>query len=248
MNRIPVGKTIAYAYGFTFGHLGTVIGLAWLPLLVGQAAVYSLYDLSNVAAVTPDQLRANPALALRGLGIGLLSYAIIQFFTAIVAVAMVRQALGLRSGNARIHLAAGHDEWRMFAGYVRYFFAMVGVVIISYVILAVLGIAGALATQAGPAVAGIVGIVMVVGVIAVYCAATLTLVRMGYLLSPSIVAEKGGGIKRSYDLTRGNFWRIAAVWVVTCLPLLALLGAAEYAVVAPHFDLDLPICRARPKR
>ena len=34
MNKLPVGKTISDAYGFTFSHLGTIIGLIWFPMVV----------------------------------------------------------------------------------------------------------------------------------------------------------------------------------------------------------------------
>jgi len=242
MNKIPVGQTIAYAYGFTFGHLGTVIGLSWLPLLAAQVLNYFLYDLAGTfAAGDPAAMRANPALMGRTIAVGLIGYLITMFFTAVVAVALVRQALGLRGGGAIVHMAAGHDEWRMFGGHLRYFFAMIGVFLISYFILFFIGLAGgflstALASQ--PAAVALIGILVAAGGIAIYCMAIFTLVRMGYLLSPSIVGEAGGGIKRSYELTKGNFWRIVGVWSVACLPLLLVLGAAEYALIAPHFDID----------
>ena len=34
MNKLPVGRTIADAYRFTFAHLGAIIGLIWLPLVL----------------------------------------------------------------------------------------------------------------------------------------------------------------------------------------------------------------------
>lgn len=240
MNKIPVGQTISFAYGFTFGRLGTVIGIAWLPLLIAQLALFSLYDLTDATAPTADQIRANPALALRGAGIGLLGYAILQIFNAIVAVGVTRHAFGQRSGTPHFfYLSVGLDEWRMFAGYVRYFFAMMGVFIITYVILVVLGFVMALAASGGPAAAGIAGIAVLVAAIAAYCAAILTLVRMGFLLTPSIVAERGGGIKRSYELTKGNFWRIVGVWAVTGAPLVLIFMIAEYAFIAPHINFDI---------
>ena len=239
VNKISVGQTISFAYGFTFGKLRTVIGIAWLPLLIAQVAVFSLYDLTDAGTPTAEQIRANPALGLRGAGIGLLGYAILQIFNAIVAVGMTRHAFGQRAVAPSFYLSVGIDEFRMFAGYVRYFFAMIGVFVITYVILLVLGLVMTFAAAGGPAAAGIVGIVVLIAAIAVYCAAILTLVRMGFLLTPSIVAERGGGIKRSYELTKGNFWRIVGVWAATGAPLVLLFAIAEYAIIAPHVDFAI---------
>src|SRR5215469_1315526 len=44
MSTIPVRKTIAYAYTFTFAHLGTVIGLTWVPVALGAVILALAYD------------------------------------------------------------------------------------------------------------------------------------------------------------------------------------------------------------
>ena len=38
MAKIPVAKTISYAYGFTFRNFLTVLGLAWFPLLISASS------------------------------------------------------------------------------------------------------------------------------------------------------------------------------------------------------------------
>src|SRR6185437_697887 len=40
MNKIPVGQTIRFAYAFTFGEIGTVIGLTWIPTLINAVATF----------------------------------------------------------------------------------------------------------------------------------------------------------------------------------------------------------------
>ena len=40
MRKIPVLRTIAEGYAFTFGHLGTIIGLIWLPMVIVAIAGY----------------------------------------------------------------------------------------------------------------------------------------------------------------------------------------------------------------
>jgi len=51
MTKIPVGKTIAYAYGFTFGHFLTVLGLAWVPL-VPSSSVFTAVAVTVVVPAT----------------------------------------------------------------------------------------------------------------------------------------------------------------------------------------------------
>jgi len=40
MNKIPVGETIRFAYAFTFGEIGTIIGLIWIPTLINAVATF----------------------------------------------------------------------------------------------------------------------------------------------------------------------------------------------------------------
>jgi hypothetical protein len=240
MNKIPVGKTVAYAYSFTFGHLGTVVGLTWLAMLLTIGLNYAGLELMNPAGMDEAAIRANPSLAFKGFGYFLITLIVAMFFQAVMAVALCRQALGLRTGGALIHLAAGRDEWRMFGGHLRYFFASLAVVIIFYIGLLIIGVVSGLliaAVQSSVAT-GIVGLAAIIAMIALGAAAIYTLVRMGFVLSPSIVAERGGGIKRSYDLTQGNFWRIVLVWLFVSLPLLLVFMAVQYALYWHVFDLD----------
>lgn len=239
MNKIPVGQTIAFSYRHIIGHLGTVAGIVWLPMLIAHAASYSLYDLSGLMSVSPEQMKVNPALALRGIGIGALSYLVMQMFSAIVAVAIIRRALDMRSETTGVYLAFGRDEMRMCAGYLRYFFAAVGVFIIVYVVLLLMNLGLRTLSALGPGALGLGGLVAMIGMVVLYSAAVLTLVRMGFLLSPSVLLEKGGGIKRSYELTKGNFWRIVGVWLAIGLPWLVLYVIVELAIVAPHVSFDI---------
>ena len=40
MNKLPVTQTVAESYRFTFGGLGTVIGLIWLPIVIPTVGGY----------------------------------------------------------------------------------------------------------------------------------------------------------------------------------------------------------------
>lgn len=243
--KIPVGDTINYAFSFTFGNLMTVIGVAWLPLGIAFAVLYGLFEygwssFSAVLSVDPN----NPQAAMSMMsqiftfyGLMLVAVIIYSFLSAIAAVGVTSHALGLKSGTTYVYFAAGSAEWRVFGGYIRYFFASIGIMII-------VGIGVALATYIGVMLAGsdgsnatLGGIVVTVLVLALYCLAILTLVRMGYLLVPSIIAEPGrGGLARSYHLTSGNFWRIFIVLLVAALPIWIVVGIIESFVLGEVFS------------
>jgi len=243
MNKIPVGKTIAYAYAFTFGHLGAVIGLTWVAAFVTAALNYVGVMAMNPSGIDEAMLRVNPALALHGFGYFLLCMIGMIFAGAVIAVALVRQALGLRTGGAVMHFAAGRDEWRMFGAHLRLIGAMFGIVIIFYIGALLVGLVGAaaitFAATQSKAAGGIVGFVVLAAVVALACVAIATLIRMGFLLSPTVVAERPGGIQRSYTLTKGNVWRIVGVWLAVSLPLFLLLFGLEYVLFWKDFHLDL---------
>lgn len=242
MNKIPVGKTIAYAYSFTFGNLGTIIGLTWLAMVLAIGVDYARTEYMDAAGMTDEAVQASASVALRAFGLLLLSYLFAAFMGAVIASALVRQALGLRTGGAAVHLAAGGTEWRVFAGHLRFLLALIVLAVISYVGVILIGLIVAMIARVvsgAPAAAGIVGLLGFLAMLVLEGAVIYTLVRMGYLLSPSIVAERPGGLKRSYDLTKGNFWRIALVWIVSGLPLLLVFLGVQYFLFWHAFDLDL---------
>jgi hypothetical protein len=44
MAKIPVRKTIAYAYGFTFGNLLMVLGLSWAAAMIAMIVSASAFE------------------------------------------------------------------------------------------------------------------------------------------------------------------------------------------------------------
>jgi hypothetical protein len=72
----------------------------------------------------------------------------------------------------------------------------------------------------------------------VFLYALVTILRVGFLLPPSIVAEEKGGLRRSYELTKGNVWRALAVLLALGLPLLLLMLGGEAAVLRAALGPD----------
>jgi hypothetical protein len=61
--------------------------------------------------------------------------------------------------------------------------------------------------------------------------ALATMLRVGFLLPAVVVAEEKGGLKRSHDLTAGNFWRVLVLAFVLVLPAVVLLVSGEMTVL-----------------
>jgi hypothetical protein len=237
MQKIPVGQTIAFAYHFLFARIGTIIGIAWLPAVVSSAVSYmiSTYAAMHRAEFEAGDPRATAAYML----ISLLGLVVTIFMASVVAVAITRQVLGEGSSGVVLYFAAGRSEWRMLAANVRYLLAVFAMIAFAATVTALAfllsGIPLGAPEQIQPSAATILA-----GLISwfVFLYALVTILRVGFLLPPSIVAEEKGGLRRSYELTKGNVWRALAVLLALGLPLLLLILGGEAAVLRAALGPD----------
>ena len=233
MGKIPVGTTIGYAYGFTFGHLGQIIAQIWLPMLVVTAGGYfgaaPYYERFSRAAAENNPAAIGQAFTL------LLLFAFVSLiFYAMIYVAVTRLALGETRPVNFIHFSLGVAEWRMCGAVLGLIFALF-VIAAAVVVLAaglVAGLIGGLAKGLGVGLAktaavGIGGAIMLI----VYAALIYIAVRLSFLVAPVTVAEERISLVRGWQLSRGNFWRMAAVLAATLLPVALLMVGLEYAIV-----------------
>lgn len=230
MLKIPVWRSVRYAYGFTFANLGTIIGLAWVPLVIfsvtGFFATTHYIDVMQgaLSEQNPGQIGA-AVLPMVGLAfVGMLCI-------AIVAVPVTRQALGLRTGGASIHFALGAAEWRVFGALIS--FALVMFAILMGLMLAV-GLAsmllGLVTTGSDGGIVLLASRLIVLGVV---CAFLFIAVRLSFLLVPVTVVEGKIDLSRSWALSRGNFWRIAGIYAATLVPLAIVGGILQALLVGP---------------
>lgn len=246
MNKLPVSETTRFAYGFTLGHLGTIIGLIWVPMVgiaILQFLPYGMGDANLTADQDPNALGA---AALRGIAFWLATL----LLYACVNVAVIRQALGLRSGTAIVHFTLGRAELRVWGASLLLmailFALMLGIILATLVV----GFAGG-ATGNKVVAGAIVGVVLIAGL----CVLLLSVVRLGFLLVPVTVAEGKISFERGWTLTQGNFWRIAGVlflvtlptFIVLCIASLSLMGRELHALalVAPHLTAQAIMERYR---
>jgi hypothetical protein len=233
MNKIPVGKTISYAYSFTFGHIGAIIGLIWLPLIL-MAVLRFLPHLAGSGMDSTDQ----SPLVQGSQAIGnLAASALTLLLYAVMYVAVTRQALGLRQGTASVHFALGMPEFRVFGA----------LLLVVMVMLAFLGtLAGAVAVlaqvagNAAPLAMLAIG-VAVAGALAFVYVST----RLWFLVVPVTVIEERINLGRGWTLTESNFWRAFAVILAVSLPIviISVIGSA----IIMGGDLAAPVPAATAK-
>jgi hypothetical protein len=221
MTKIPVGKTIAYAYAFTFGNFLTVLGLSWVPLVI----------MAGVAAIAlPAYFSGMQAMLTTGDASGVVSGAGLMFVLNIVGfagfimiyVAIARQALGMRSGPALYYFSLDAAFWRLLLAYLVNIVIVIG----GAILLAIMG--GILAVVFAP-LAVVIFFVGLPGLIYV-------LLRLSFLQPAIAVAEERGVVGRAWALGKGNFWRIFGILLGIMIPV-----AIVMVIVQMSFFSSLPI-------
>jgi hypothetical protein len=248
LNKIPVGKTIAFAYEFTFANIGTVIGLIWLPLVVYSVAnffatSYWVQGFQQFSSGDPSAL-GRPFLAL--LGFALLAIVII----AMIGASLTRQALGTKTTSAIINFNLGMTELNLFLSLLASFVVLLTIymvlILVRYGAAIGLSIAGAplkaalAARVSAPLLANSSlwvhrGLDVIVVIAFVYFAA-----RLCFMLTAVTVAEGHINLIRAWTLTRGNFLRICAIGLATVVPIAIVGFLGEIAILGPEsFALNL---------
>ena len=250
MSKIPVGQTIGRSYGFAFGDFLPLLGLLWLPLLLSGVAAYFVLlpmyqhmpDMLDAIARNPHGMRTfSPEMAATFRWSGLFNLFSIAIL-AVIAVGVTREALGLRKGPRFVYLSFGIDEILIIAGYLLILVLMIIGAIALIIVSGIVGVVGAAVFASGaaghPDPRSFIGpgiglglLIIVVEFVFVY-----VFVRLSYLMIPVTVAEHGFGVFRSWELTKGNFWRIFVISLAVLLPLVII----EFVAMSFAFGSSLP--------
>jgi hypothetical protein len=233
MNKIPVGQTVRFAYAFTFGEIGTVIGLIWIPTLIN--AVASFFALRAYYHTLADSLESGLPPSGAGVGLPFLLAFLAMLLVAMIGVSLTQQALGIRQGPAFAHIALGSTELRAFGGFFGLYLLFILFIAIVAIVLRIATAGSATAIQANPQLSGPAAAGIAVAAVLGICVVLYMVIRLSFLLVPSVVAGGEFGLTRSWQLTKGNFWRIVAVGVSTLLPIALIFGIAELAILGPSF-------------
>ena len=239
MNKIPVGRTISSAYAFTFGHVGAVIGLIWLPLLIYYVGRFFIVNYAQSIAAAGDPTSSGRAVLVL-IGFWFVSV----FFTAIIGVAVTRQVLTPKEGNILVYIGFGQAEFNYFLSLLAVFAVMLAVYIIIAIVAAIVGgIVGAFAAAAGGAAGADKGLLVAAVVVPVAALSLAALVYVGirlmFLVAPVTLTEGKVDLIRAWQLARGNFWRMLGIVLVTVGPIVIVAQLAFAAIVGPAYVIAL---------
>jgi hypothetical protein len=234
MNKLPVGQTVRSAYAFTFGEIGTIIGLIWIPTLIN--AIGSFFIFGAYGGVM-QQSSASGLPMMGGPYVGLMFLYFLAAFLliAMMAVAITKQVLGQRSGTPLAYFSLGSAEFRVFGGIFGLYLLFVLFIFAFAIVAVIIGVVGSGIVKQSAAAAPVAGAIAGLVAVAGFCAMIYIFVRLSFLFVPAAVVDGEFGLGRSWQLTRGNFWRILAVGLAVMLPLAVAQGVSEYFILGPDY-------------
>lgn len=223
MKKIPVGRTIAQAYGFAFRDFLRILGVTWLPMAILWVPGFFLQQRT---IAMQQQMNAGDMSTFHELWRILLPFYLFAFiFLFMQIIGIAKLALGIKKKPDWIYFSLGKPVWRL-----------IGNILLLMVAMFVCGLGAALggivigfltrllsnAAHSGP-VTIIAWIVAVVGMIALWCACFYAWIRLSFLLVPVVAAEEeGSALSRSWTLGLGNFWRMFVILLAVVGPFLIL--------------------------
>jgi hypothetical protein len=233
MQKIPVLHTVSQAYGFAFGRYFSTLSIVWLPWLGLIVLAYFLV-LPNIGPIFalfaqiiqhPEDTAANQPLIMEMNR----HSAYLQLFNLVELVVSVmilsgitKEALGTRTGSRFYYLQFGNAELQVLVALILMVVILIGVMIACLLGGIVIGMVGAILSAAVPGTTGgrvFVGIFAFIAFVAAFVASFYVLARSLFLLVPASVAENTIAVSRSWQLARGNIWRIFGIGVLVVLPL-----------------------------
>ncbi|MBL8782436.1 MAG: glycerophosphoryl diester phosphodiesterase membrane domain-containing protein [Alphaproteobacteria bacterium] len=256
MNKLPVFTTIGQTFGFVVERrFFTLLRLVWFPSLIAMIvsllpAAYTYYKFGTL----PNQIKhqvagakievtdmSDPTLVV----LELLNFVLSIVLSAIIAVSIHRLILlDDRRPGTFFYLRLSRQEWLYILAWVIYFILLMLAFspFFAHLFYAVGGeisnpnlsdpdvsqrVLGPILREPGTAIA--LGLA--------FLFALVVLVRFG-LVFPAIVAEDKLSFARSWELTRGNFWRLIGFWLLVGILgslllvfLLAIVGLAVGGIV-----------------
>lgn len=263
MSKIPVFRSVARAYGFAFGHFGTALTVAWLPyalivlagffLLVpaAQSCLHGFADAfgqinAEMTDVKQEQVATDIVNQLFGLYRPVVVFFLLYIFLrAVAAIGLTRASMGLDQDNRFFYFSAGAPVWKLFGSWLATFliiYALQTVLVIAFVFLTVvMALLGAALVKIGPDFLFASALLVYLAIyLAVLCIVAYVSIRLNFFLPPIVISEKKLDLLRSWELSKGNVWRIVGIYLLIAPPYLVFAFAC-WAIVAlallPHVSI-----------
>jgi hypothetical protein len=234
MNQVPVGRSIAHAYGFLFGRILTIVALSWVAGLFFAGLRFGLFQAGPISQPIGDHLQT-VAIHLAGL-LGALA------LVSIIALPLTREALGSHGKWTLAHFTFAAPEFSLFLALVRLYVVLIAVIAIAVLAVVGAGIGVKLALVQWPAI-GKSGVPLaLVAPVATCVIASLAVLyaglRLSFFLYPVAAAEEHASLRSAWALGKGNVLRILLVTLAILIPVYVVVFGCEYALLGQSF-LDI---------
>lgn len=229
MTKIPVGRTIAHAYRFAFGHGFAVLRAIALPLLA-QLVVIFLLTRRSALFLAAVQAHDPSATILLGPELLLILLAVIFFFAQFTAA--TETALG-HAPHPWISFPFGKPMWRLLGGVLTTMVIIAVVSTLAFAVLMIIPVVFSLLTKNQAAHAGAATMLAALVTTIFFCVLLFLSIRFLFLLAPVNVAEQKLGVKRAWQLSAGNFWRAFLITLAIALPVILINYGYSYAMAGP---------------
>ena len=231
MKKIPLEGTLVGAYRFLFTNIVSIVGVMWFPMVLVLAviagavylAVPHAWLVGDFSHFRPEQTMTAPIWLAR-----LAIFVVSLLAGAMIAVGLMRHALGLRQSTTLIYFSLGAPVWRMLGALLLGTLIMIALGIGCGVLIGLTAAFGAKLFVSGYAVAGAV----VFGLVIV-CAFFYIAFRLFFFLPAVVVAEERIGLGRSWELGGGNFWRMFFVYLLAVIPVGFVVGMVLEMSILP---------------
>jgi hypothetical protein len=154
--------------------------------------------------------------------------------SSMVTVGVLRKALGQHPGPVFFFFSLGSQVWRLIGSYLLVFLLIWGGAVVAG---GLIGLTYFLLQKAAPTAAG--PITVLLG-IAAFLYWIYAFVRIFFFIPAVVVAENHIGLRRSWHLGRGNFWRIVGILLIMTIPI----GIAAQMIEGPVLQFGLGVVQA----
>lgn len=234
--RLPIFKAFGATIGLVTARFGTLVQIAWLPMLAMSAvSAWFLWNLlpalSGLLQLSEHSRPEDVAAAVGPLFLPvLLVFAVALVFMPMLFAGLLRYIVRGERPPGPFYLHFGGDELRTLGTYA-------GIVLINLGIAMVLAMIGGLVV---PMVGGKGSPAGALGGSLIELAARLVELFIAVRLSlafPAAIGARAIGIGLSWQLSRGNFWRLLGYWALWYAALVLVAAVIALPFLAPLGDL-----------
>ena len=212
VGQVSVMAAARFSYRFLFERFWTALSLLWFPLLLAQFSIYvclmGYFEHLLIYLANPD-----PRVASLALGLLAASVFLALFFWSIAVAAITNLALGVEAPRTWLYLRARRQEWRLYAGYLRFLLLLS---------LLSAGLAFFL-TSLGPLLPANPAMIA----LAIVAAMFWFTARVGFLMPPIVALTSGTILRAAWRKSEGLGGRICALIIVLLIPSLLVHAAGE---------------------